>query len=288
MAHIRDLDGAAALVPDGACLAITGQVEMAPVAFARALARRGVRDLDVVVVPTGGGIAVDLLIGAGCVRSVECAQMAMGEYGACPNFRRFVQEGRLTVRDHVCSALLGALQAAGMGLPFMPARGVIGTDYLRVRPDFRVIENPYGGPDDARIVIVPAIRPDVGVFHAYVADRYGNVLVEPQQNIQLLAAASRFVIATAERVVDEDLTETPRTLPLVSGLHVDVVVPVPRGAHPTGVPGLYPPDEAHIRRYLAAASTQEGFAAYLDEFVYAPGGEETYARRVGLLTAADR
>ncbi len=288
MSRILDLEGAAALVPNGARLAITGQTEMAPVAFARALARRGVRDLDIVVVPTGGGVAVDLLIGAGCVRSVECAQMAMGEYGACPNFRRFVQEGRLTVRDHVCSALLGALQAAGMGLPFMPARGIIGTDYLRVRPDFRVIDNPYGGPDDTRIVVVPAIRPDVGVFHAYVADRHGNVLVEPQQNIQLLAAASRFVIATAERVVDEDLTQTPRTLPLVSGLHIDVVVPAPRGAHPTGVPGLYPPDEAHIRRYLAAASTPEGFAAYLDEFVYVPGGEEAYAHRVGLLTAAER
>jgi glutaconate CoA-transferase subunit A len=287
VAPIYDLDRAASLVPDGARLAITGQVEMAPVAFARALARRGVRDLDVVVVPTGGGIAVDLLIGAGCVRSVECAQMAMGEYGACPNFRRFVQDGRLLVRDHVCSALLGALQAAGMGLPFMPARGIIGTDYLRVRPDFRVIDNPYGGPDDAHIVIVPAIRPDVGVFHAYAADRHGNVLVEPQQNIQLLATASRLVIATAERVVDEDLTETPRTLPLVSGLHIDVVVPAPRGAHPTGVPGLYPADEAHIRHYLAAAAADDSFAAYLDAFVRAPGGEEAYARRVGLLAGHD-
>jgi len=288
VARIQDLESAAALVPDGVRLAVTGQVEMAPVAFARALVRRGVRDLDVVVVPTGGGIAVDLLIGAGCVRSVECAQMAMGEYGACPIFRRFVQEGRLTVRDHVCSALLGALQAAGMGLPFMPARGIIGTDYLRVRPDFKVIENPYGGPGDERIVLVPAIAPDVGVFHAYAADRFGNVLVEPQQNIQLLAAASRLVIATAEQVVDHNLAETPRTLPLVSGLHVDVVVPAPHGAHPTGVPGLYPPDEAHLRCYLAAAATDDGFATYLDEFVHRPDGEVGYARRVGLLAAHER
>jgi len=287
VAPIYDLDRAASLVPDGARLVITGQVELAPVAFARALARRGARALGAGAVPTGGGIAVDLLIGAGCVRSVECAQMAMGEYGACPNFRRFVQDGRLLVRDHVCSALLGALQAAGMGLPFMPARGIIGTDYLRVRPDFRVIDNPYGGPDDAHIVIVPAIRPDVGVFHAYAADRHGNVLVEPQQNIQLLAAASRLEIATAARVVAEDLTETPRTLPLVSGLHIDVVVPAPRGAHPTGVPGLYPADEAHIRHYLAAAAADDSFAAYLDAFVRAPGGEEAYARRVGLLAGHD-
>ncbi|MFN8556261.1 MAG: CoA-transferase [Dehalococcoidia bacterium] len=282
MARVCTLDEAAALVPNGATFATTGQVEMSPVAFARALIRRGLRDLDVVVVPTGGGLIVDLLIGAGSVRSVEFAQMAMGEYGMCPNFRRAVQAGAIRVRDHVCSALLSALQAGGMGIPFIPARGIIGTDYLRARPDFTVMDNPYGGPDDERIVLVPAIRPDVGVFHAFAVDRFGNALVESSQNIQILAAACRFVVATAERVVEYDLTEEPRTLPLVSGLHVDAVVPAPRGAHPTSVAGLYDRDDAHVRRYLAAARSDETFAAYLDEFVRAPGGEATYQERVGL------
>ncbi len=72
---------------------------MAPVAFCRALARRGVRDLDVVVVPTGGGIAVDLLIGAGCVRSIESSGVQFGEHGFAPHFSRAVTAGTLTVRD---------------------------------------------------------------------------------------------------------------------------------------------------------------------------------------------
>ena len=282
MALIRTLDEAAALVPDGATLATTGQTEMAPMAFGRALVRRGVRDLDIVVVPTGGGILVDMLIGAGCVRSLEFAQMAMGEYGQCPNFRRRVQEGRLVVRDHVCSAILGALRAGGMGIPFMPARGIIGTDYLRVRPDFAVTANPFGAPDDERIVLVPAIRPDIGVFHAFAADRHGNALVDASQNIQILAAACRRVIVTAERLVDGDLALEPRTLPLVSGLYVDTVVPAPRGAHPTGAPGLYEPDDRAIRDYLAAARSDAAFAAYLDELVRRPGSEDAYLQRVGV------
>jgi glutaconate CoA-transferase subunit A len=169
-----------------------------------------------------------------------------------------------------------------MGLPFMPARGIIGTDYQRVRPDFTVIENPYGGPQDREIALVPALTPGVAVFHAVAADRQGNALVEPQQNVALFAAASRLVICTAERIVEGDLTAAPRTLPLVSGLHVSVVVEAPGGAHPTGATGLYPADAEHIRHYLAAARTEEGFATYLREFVLEPPALTDYLERVGM------
>lgn len=101
MTQMLTMAEAAALVEDGMTLATTGQVEMAPAEFARALIRRGVRDLDLVVVPTGGGYIVDLLVGAGRARSVEFAQVAFGEYGMCPAFRRAAQEGRIQTRDHV-------------------------------------------------------------------------------------------------------------------------------------------------------------------------------------------
>src|SRR5579875_1890970 len=199
MAEILTLDDAAALVRNGMSVAITGQTEMAPAAFARALVRNGVRDLDLIVVPTGGGYAVDLLLGAGCARSVEFAQIAFGEYGLCPSFRRLAQEGRIVTRDHVCNALLSALQAAAMGIPFIPVRGLIGTDYLRVRPDFKVVPNPYGVENDR----------DIGFFHGDKADRDGNVLVDPAQNCALLAQAATVAIATVEEIVDENLLDTP-------------------------------------------------------------------------------
>jgi glutaconate CoA-transferase subunit A len=41
-----------------------------------------------------------------------------------------------------------------------------------------------------------------------------------------------------------------------------------RGAWPLGVAGVYGIDDAHLTRYARAAKTREGFARYLDEFVW--------------------
>jgi glutaconate CoA-transferase subunit A len=94
-ARVLDVEAAAALVPDGASVGITTP---APMTLVRALVRRGARDLHVVGVPTGG-LAVDLLIGAGRVRSLEASAVQLGEAGFAPNFSRAVQEGTLVVRD---------------------------------------------------------------------------------------------------------------------------------------------------------------------------------------------
>ena len=58
--------------------------------------------------------------------------------------------------------------AAQKGVPFIPMRGLIGSDILRTRPDWTVIDNPFEKDDP--IVAIPAIRPDVCLFHAPEAD----------------------------------------------------------------------------------------------------------------------
>ena len=55
----------------------------------------------------------------------------------------------------------------------MPLRGLIGSDLLKHRPEWRVIDNPYGNDDP--VVLLPAIKPDVALFHAATADQLGNV-----------------------------------------------------------------------------------------------------------------
>jgi len=94
------LEQAAALIPDGAEVALGGRMQMEPVALARALARLGRRGLRLVTAP-GGGLGVDLLIGAGCVASVESPQIVLNEFGQAPNFRREVQAGSVRVLDQV-------------------------------------------------------------------------------------------------------------------------------------------------------------------------------------------
>jgi glutaconate CoA-transferase, subunit A len=96
MARMIDLETAAALVPDGATIGITGGAP--PMALYLALIRRGARNLTLVTAPAGG-FDVDLLVGAGCVSVVETSGISLGEHGLSPNFDRAVRNGSITVRD---------------------------------------------------------------------------------------------------------------------------------------------------------------------------------------------
>ena len=94
------LEQAAHMIHDGAEVALGGRMQMEPMALAVALARAGRRDLRLLTVP-GGGLGIDLLIGAGCVASVVSPQIVLNEFGQAPNFRRLAQEGRVHVLDQV-------------------------------------------------------------------------------------------------------------------------------------------------------------------------------------------
>jgi glutaconate CoA-transferase subunit A len=171
-----------------------------------------------------------------------------------------------------------------MNVPFAPVRGLLGTDYMKVRPDFRVVPNPYDPKEP--IVIVPAVAPDVAVFHGWKGDRHGNVVTSGTLDAKLIAQASRRTIATVEEIVDGDLTQEPHTGVLVPGIHVSAVVHAPRGAHPTSCEGRYPVDGAHVREYVEAAQDDDTFAKWLDRYVYGVPDHAAYLERVGLADAA--
>ncbi len=147
-------------------------------------------------------------------------------------------------------------------MPFLPVRGLIGTDYLRIRPDFQIIKNPYGEDD---LVAIPAIKPDLLLMHAYKADRFGNVLTDKRESDPLLARASDRAIATAEEIVPHVEPEADKII--IPGIYIDAVIHLPGGAKPTACPGYYEIQDEEIRRYLQAAQTPETFRQYLEEFL---------------------
>ena len=173
-----------------------------------------------------------------------------------------------------------------MNVPFVPVRGLLGTDYMKVRPDFRVLANPYDQRED--IALVPAIAPDLAVFHGLRGDRHGNVITSGVLDAKLIAQASRRAVATVEEVSDGDLTREAHTGVLVPGIHVSAVVHAPHGAHPTAFEGLYPMDSEHVREYVNAAGSDATFAAWLDRYVYGVPDHATYLERVGLAAPAAR
>ncbi len=253
-------DAIAAMVPDGATVAVSKE-PLSPIALALALVRRGAKDLHLVTVPTASVIA-DLLIGAGAVRLVETSGVSLGEFGPAPRFAHAVKTGAIDIRDATCPAVYAALQAGEKGQPFVPLRGVIGSDLLNVRPDWKVIDNPFAPGD--KVLLLPPIRPDFALIHAPKADRFGNVWVGGRHELKTMAHAAKATLVTVEEIVEGDLRDDPATSAnLIGPIYLAGIAAAPRGAWPTASPGHYGADEAAIAAYAAAARTEAGFADWL-------------------------
>ena len=152
-----DLRDFAAHVEPGMRLALPVDYAGVSMAMTRALIDHGAGGLELFCVPTGG-LQVDQLIGAGLVRVVETSAVSLGEVGGAPRFNQAVKDGTITIKDATCPAIHASLLAAQKGNPFQPLRGLIGTDILRFRTDWRVIGNPFADSGDP-IVLIPAVKP---------------------------------------------------------------------------------------------------------------------------------
>ena len=259
-------DGLAALVPDGALLALPPDNSLPSCALAHALVRRGARSLRLLGAPVSG-YATDVLIGAGCVAQVQTSAASLGETGVAPRFAAAVRAGTLHVLDATCPAIHTMLQAAEKGVPYMPLRGLLVSDLLAHRPDWRVVQNPFSDTPDL-VVLLPALQPDIAAFHAVMADAHGNVWVGRRRELATLAHASRRTLVTVERMVPGNLLEDERLAPgIISGTYVTDIAIARHGAWPIALLDEYPADAAHLADYARAARTEDGFRAYLHRHV---------------------
>ncbi|MDX2201414.1 MAG: CoA-transferase [Hyphomicrobiaceae bacterium] len=258
---IEDLVGR---IGNGASIALPSDYSGCAMTAVRALVARGVRDLHLVCMPQGG-FQVDMLVGAGAVARIEAAAVTLGEHGVAPRFTEAIKAGLIEMWDSTCPALLASLQAGEKGLPFIPFRGIIGSDLLRVRPDWKVIDNPMAesGVKDP-VVLLPATRPDFALFHALRADAQGNVWVGVQRELMTAAHAARQTLVTVERIEDADFLRDPDLAPgTISSLYVSALAIAKDGAWPVGLDNAYAADEKALQSYASAAATAEGFARWM-------------------------
>jgi glutaconate CoA-transferase subunit A len=266
----RNLDDALAPIADGCVLAVPRESSGVPMAATRALIRRGIKKLHLIALPTST-LQADLLIGAGSIETLETSAVSLGEFGLAPRFNAAILAGSIKMRDATCPALHAAFQASEKGVPFMPLRGLIGSDVLKRRPDWKVVDNPFEDGDETPdpIVLLPAIKPDVALFHAPMADRDGNVWIGRQRELVTMAHASEKTIVTVEEIVDgsllADKTLAAGTLP---GFYVESIAVAERGCWPLPLPEHYAWDAEHLKEYVTLAATDEGFAKYLDKYVH--------------------
>jgi glutaconate CoA-transferase, subunit A len=233
-------------------------------AATRELVRRGVRDLHLVCVPVGG-LQADILIGAGCVATIETSAVSLGEFGPAPRFSAAIRGGKIRILDATCPAIYAGLQAAEKGLPFMPLRGIIGSDILARRDDWRVIDNPFQPGD--KIVALAAIRPDVTLFHARLADRFGNVFIGRERELMTLAHAAGKTLVTVEAFSEGNLLDDDsRAGATIPALYISAIAAAAHGAAPLAFHDQYGDDEALLSRYAALAQSEDGFREFIAEW----------------------
>jgi glutaconate CoA-transferase, subunit A len=268
-AFLADAAAIATRIPDGALIGMPPDYSLPAMAVVRSLIIQKKRNLKLLGVPQLG-LSADLLIGAGCVAQIETSAVSLGEAGLAPRFTEAAQSGEIVVRDATCPAIHTALQAAEKGVPFMPLRGVLGSDLLKSRHDWKVVDDPLKSGSDP-ILLIPATRPDIALFHARWADDAGNVWIGRRRELATIAHAAHATYVTYEEKRAGDMLEDELLAPgVLSSVYVTAVARAERGAWPLGVADVYEIDDAHLAAYARAAKTREGFRRYLDEWVLTP------------------
>jgi glutaconate CoA-transferase subunit A len=253
----------AELVVPNATVGVGGMhATAAPMALVRELVAQHVPIRRLVTSPSTS-LQTDLLIGAGLVEELVSAYVGFEDLGLAPCFRRAVEQGTLRVLECDEGGLTHALYAGSGGIPFVPLPvGVGGTDIPRVDPElYQQVRDPFTGDSPWAI---RAIRPDVALIACAEADEEGNVAFgRAPFTDRLLALAARRLVVQVERLVPTETIaehEPGSTLP---AFLVSAVVVAPGGCRPTASPGAYDRDEAELRAYLQAASTDDGLAGLL-------------------------
>jgi glutaconate CoA-transferase subunit A len=268
-------------VPDGASVALGTALEcLIPFAAAHELIRQGRRDLT--LVGPISDIAFDQLIAAGCVRRIVAAWVGNVQHGSAYGFRRALEQGvpnPIEIEDHSNFSIALALEAAALGVPYLPTRSLLGSDLLAGNPRLRAAPCPFTGDP---LVLVPALVPDVAILHVQRADADGNCHAWGPTGVSAAAGkASRTVIVVAEELVEPEVIRSDPNRTLLPGFRVAAVVPLPGGAHPSPVQGHYNRDHALYADWHARSATVAGATAWLDEWVREPADHAGYLAKLG-------
>jgi acyl CoA:acetate/3-ketoacid CoA transferase alpha subunit len=223
---------------------------------------------------------IDILAAAGCVDRVEVAYAFGHELrGLSPASRRAVESGKCRVVAETSNASYQwRFLAAMMGIPFIPSRTLLGADTFE-KSSAKVARDPWSGKP---VCLLPACYPDVAVFHVHRCDRYGNaqvdgIIIEDFE----LARATRRVILTTEKIVDEEVIRSEPHRTAIPFFLVDAVCEVPYGAHPCLMPYCYYFDEEHIYLWLKMSKTDQGVQEYLEKYVFSVKDFPEYLEKVG-------
>ena len=218
-----------------------------PISACREIIRQDKKDLSLCTFV--GGIEIDLLVAAGCASKVRASFVGMEIFGMAPNYRKAVESGSIKISEESEASIALGLRASYLKVPFMPLKGIIGTDMPKVRNDIIQFKDPLGS--DTELMALPRIDLDVAILHVPYADEYGNgnIVGAVWMDDDMAKTAKKTIIITEKLVETEDIRYLPgkAQLPMQT---TTAVVKIPFGAHPTSCYNHYTFDALHIQEYL--------------------------------------
>lgn len=276
---------AIAQIPDGAKVAVGGSlIRRAPMALVREIVRQKKKNLT--LYSWSAGMDFDMLIGGGCVKEAWSSYVGLFQLGIAGNFRRAVEQSQIRFVDISETCGMDKFRAAAYGNSFCISKTPLHSDLLK-NPEFKEIVCPFTGE---KYVAMEAFRADYAILHASRADKYGNVQFDTIRMMDneidpIIAKSAKNVIVSVEEIVpEEEIIRTP-TMTLLPKIFVDQVVHAPFGSHPNSCDTRYDFDLKHGEYYAECAKSDEGFAKYLDEYVYGTADEAAYIEKLGGLQA---
>jgi len=283
-------DAIVRLAPDGASIVLGCQMEqMIPFAAGHEIMRQKRRGLT--LIGPISDILFDQMIGAGCAQRVIAAWVGNVMMGSAYNFRRAVEQEGLAITDMSNFTVALALQAAAMGVPFLPTRTALGSDVARDNEFFAEMESPFPVEDHGsetrathsrKLHAVKALHPDVSIVHVQRADADGNAHCWGNFGIMLEAVkAAQRVIVTAEEIVAPEVIASDPNRTVIPGFLVSAVVEAPMGAHPSSVQGYYKRDDAYFRQYHEQTKTRADFEQWAQRWVHGVADRAEYVDLLG-------
>ncbi len=268
-------------MPDGSAIALGCAFEAAiPMAAAHELIRQQKKDLR--LVGPISDIAFDMLIGAGCVAEVHAAWVGNVSAGLAHCYRRAMEQGiprRITVRDHSNFTMALALLAGALGAPYIPTRTLLGSDIPGANGTFKEGTSPWDG---SKLLLVPALVPDVTIIACQRADADGNAHQwGPWGVSQEAALAAAKVIVLADEVVERAVIASDPNRTMCPATKVAAVVHVPGACHPSPLQGRYARDHEFFHDYHRATRDVVGFEAWIAEWVTGVPDRAVYLAKLG-------
>jgi glutaconate CoA-transferase subunit A len=221
----------------------------------------------------------EILVAGGCIDRVDGAYIVgLEARGLSTCARKAHQAGKIKVTEWSNASLGWRLTAGARGIPFMPTYVNAGTDTFEYSASIQT-ECPFTG---LKVVLVPALNPDVALIHVHKADSMGNCEIEGIDVADRdLAAAAKVTIITCEELVDTDYFRNNPARTVIPWINVDAVIEVPGGSYPGNMCGCYFSDEAHLKEWLVAEKDPAAFEVLLDKYIYSTSDFSEYLEKCG-------